>query len=146
MCIQVWDNLLYNSDLQINTFQCGFFLFFNSFSENNGDVLGCLTKPYLSQGETLSFTGRNLIFRRAIPYLSQDKTLSFARQNHIFCFALTSVVVWHFVGQHNGNFYKTLYVAIFAPRSLENELAQSVLADGVAVGMVVFNHVVDYGF
>ena len=54
-----------------------------SFTKQN--LIFHKAKPYLSQGETISFTRWNLIFHKAKPYLSQGETLSFARRNHIFC-------------------------------------------------------------
>ena len=53
-----------------------------SFTRQN--LIFCKAKPYLLQGETLSFARRNLIFHMTKPYLSPCETISFARRNHIF--------------------------------------------------------------
>ena len=51
----------------------------------------------------------------------------------------------HLVGQDEGELYETAHFAVLAPRGLEDELALSVLGDGVAVGAVVLQHVADDG-
>ena len=56
-----------------------------------------------------------------------------------------SVVVGHLVRQDNGNLNKPAHLAILAPRSLVDEFAPSMLTDGVAVRMVVLNHIADEG-
>ena len=58
---------------------------------------------------------------------------------------LASIVMRHFVGQHDGNLHQAAHLAILAPRSLIDEFALPMLADGVAVRVVILNHIADDG-
>ena len=52
-----------------------------------------------------------------------------------------TVVVGHLVRQNDGNLNKAAHLAILAPRGLVDEFALPMLADGVAVRMVVLYHI-----
>ena len=56
-----------------------------------------------------------------------------------------AVVVGHLVRQNDGNLNKAAHLAILAPRCLIDEFALSMLTDGVAVRMVVLNHITNDG-
>ena len=56
-----------------------------------------------------------------------------------------AVVVGHLVRQNDGNLNKAAHLAILAPRSLIDEFALSMLTDGVAMRMVVLNHIANDG-